>query len=459
MPALRFLVSDDDRHHQVLRFGIVAALAVLPTTAVAGSIASVSEQGGVMTVSGSGFGTTGPDIVLFDDFERGPDGAAITLSSPVLGTWSYVHAPADNPARYSSANAHGGAYVARLDADADPTHTDPSATYYNYLSSTFPPTLDVYYSFWYYLPVGDVTPGTGHVDGTNWKFVWLMEDDGGTVNDIISGTVSNPPTYTVMGGNNSGFGTGCEGALYPCGYCTAMTNGVWVRHSAYVHGGSNLDGALEVDEIPFETGPTTDCPDACGSPTKTCRMDKKRYANATIGLDGHSYQRLNINGYNRETPNSHPTYDDVYIATGPGARARVELSSTMTWGDVAHGADLEMSVCTPSAWANDQIQCGVHLGSFAPGATVYVFVVAADGIVSDQDPMTAGAQGFAFVLGAGASSGADAGTNADAGGSNGGGTAGCSAAGDSRDSRGSLAACVLVVLGLRRPRIARRRLL
>jgi hypothetical protein len=64
-------------------------------------------QGGVATITGSGFGTAGPKVLLWDDFESGADGALVPLSGAKVGKYSTL-----GGVKYTSADKHSGARAA-----------------------------------------------------------------------------------------------------------------------------------------------------------------------------------------------------------------------------------------------------------------------------------------------------------------------------------------------------------
>ncbi|MBF0384973.1 MAG: hypothetical protein HQL27_03785, partial [Candidatus Omnitrophica bacterium] len=57
-------------------------------TGVSGTL----EQGSAITISGSGFGVAGPNIIVFDDFEKGTLGQPIMTGagSAQVGEWTTI---------------------------------------------------------------------------------------------------------------------------------------------------------------------------------------------------------------------------------------------------------------------------------------------------------------------------------------------------------------------------------
>jgi len=111
------------------------------------------------------------------------------------------------------------------------------------------------------------------------------------------------------------------------------------------------------------------------------------YGPESSGAAPYGYlERIVMNGYGRQTSNSFPTFDDFYVAVGPGARARVEIGNMPTYT-----ASTVLAITTPTFWSNSEIRTTIRQGAFRPGQTAYLFVVGADGVVSERGyPITIG---------------------------------------------------------------------
>ncbi len=70
-------------------------------------------------------------------------------------------------------------------------------------------------------------------------------------------------------------------------------------------------------------------------------------------------------------------FDDFYVATGPNARARVEIGNQPVYQDCTN-----LAIITPTNWRNNAITATVRAGSFQSGEA-YLFVVDANGNVSN----------------------------------------------------------------------------
>jgi hypothetical protein len=220
-------------------------------------------------------------------------------------------------------------------------------------------------------------------------------------------------------GSNQGFAeTNCGKQMYPMYMIEPAATGNWIRYSIHVRGSTDCDGSFRLWQIPFVTSEMGGA--ACGSGNNTCAMLRKERTEIDTMVE--PWHSLTFNGYARDaeggcqpTDVSVPRYDDAYVAVGPGAQARVEIASHSTWGDPAAAAELNMAICPPTAWSDSEVTCTLAPGSFAARQEAYVFVVDANGEVSDQDPAADGAQGFPIVLGSDLGSGG-AGPGAGSGG-------------------------------------------
>jgi len=341
---------------------LLAAFLLLPFSAFAApAITGTSgtfTDGQTVTISGSGFGSSGPNVVLFDDFEGGTNGASIPLNSPKIGSWI-----AKGTSDYYTNTAHVSGNLAM--------QSDQSIDYGNPLITAVPnPTTNIFVSWWIYLPAGDNYPGEGS-GSINWKTMWLMGSN--TVdNDLDIPTLLGVDNWCVNGNSSP----------YTAWPAIHFTKGQWKRLSAWVKGntGDNSDGHYYMWELTNTGVVQLEHDDAA-------RIFHMYNIN---GSPGH-YEQVSVNAYGRQTANSHPTFDDVYIATGPNAQARVEIGNASTYANCT-----KLGVVTTASWQNGAITGTVRPGSVQTG-TAYLYVFDADGNVNSS--------GYAVTLGG--SSGGD----------------------------------------------------
>lgn len=325
---------------------------------VVSGVTGAVSNGQSITISGSDFGS-GPTIAVFDDFEKGINGDNISTSTngAQVGTWS--HFQQDLYPTYSNASHVSGSLCFRADM----------ANYWgNRLYVALPGITSYFFSYWVYLPAGDSWPGEGQADGINWKVMWftnndnfnggltepvILASDGTSASDVTSAIAGDPPTNLY----------GDERNIWPN---LSFSKGTWIRVWGYTNIASS--GKVRIWQLT-----------ASGVHT-----------GSDLSLDTSSCGEIyyaTVNGYSRQTSNCHPMYDDVYIAYGSNAQARVEIGNAATYT-----ACTNLAICTPTSWGDTSITATVRMGSFATG-TAYLYVVDADGAVSDGCEITLGGSG------------------------------------------------------------------
>jgi len=408
----------------VIMFSPGASFAAPTISAVSGSVIS----GGSITITGLDFGANGPSIVVFDDFESGTNGTPIKLGtgSATVGEWSSKRS---GTTYYTDSISHSGSLAFQA---ASGTPSYPNG--YISVRAKFEPTNEFFGTWWVYLPPEDEWPGertgtaTGgssntlvdtSVDFTSWSlspgFIVRKEGSGGsaTIGSISSNTLtfsSSSITFSagdkyyiasLQGGANwkqiwvhSGqVGAQCSdvdavlptafhngsGAL--CGNCSGgytaygqnMAKGQWKRQMIYWRGSQSGSGAVHSSYLHE------------GTPMVVHRED-----NSVTNMGSSSYNTysvIDIGAYCHQTMGavSHPTIDDFYFAVGPNCRARVEIGNNSVYRNCTN-----LTVTTPTSWSNSQITTILRQGSFRSGDQAYLFVVKADGTMSEGYPIQFG---------------------------------------------------------------------
>ena len=128
---------------------------------------------------------------------------------------------------------------------------------------------------------------------------------------------------------------------------------------------------------------------------------REGYYNEVDGNDPEAFTIFGWLGYQFAGDDTYtwPQYvDDMYLSF---TQARVELSAEETWDETTQ---IHKELQIPISWETDGtgLSFKVNQGSFGLGDTVYLFVVDADGAVSDQNTETDGSQGYpvTFLTGA-----------------------------------------------------------
>lgn len=324
-------------------------------------------NGNSITISGSSFGSNGPTIAIFDNFEGGVNGAYIGngVTDATIGQWVDCGASC-SPIYYSTYStnyANSGTKSSRQDWTTD---LQEGARWMGYSSSPSYMTK-VYFSFWTYLPAGMGTPDYG--SGPNWKVWWLYRDTN-TQDDYASEITSDPPSATTIGWvdgsqNRICYPTSCAeyGAF-------SFTRGRWIRWEGYLVGNTS-SGSIELWHT--DSGQARN---SFGSNT-----------GRTLDDGSSGWRTFHLPGFARADTSSNTYYDDVYLAYGDGAQARVEIGNNATYSNCTN-----LSVCTVTSWSASSITATARTGSFPNGAA-YLFVIDSSGNASSGYGVTIGSGG------------------------------------------------------------------
>lgn len=342
---------------------------VYAAPAVTGYTGTMSN-GESITISGTGFGATGPTVVIYDDFEKGSNGNIISTSanSAQVNQWSDVEVAPDNP-KYSTTVANSGSLSMLSDqASGDGGH---------WAAVAFTANTRVFTSFWVMLPTGDEVPGTGEGGGSNWK-----------LGDVNAGEISSPSSqYTTCvtlsdlppGGafQSPGAWYGSSG-LDDGGYCeTTWVKNRWHRFDNYYVGSTGTSGSDQLWEM--------------DSATTYNRIWNQTGMHNLQAADSAGWKIFRLHSYARQDSNGQCYYDDVYVATGAGAQARVEVCNNATYTSATNCA-----IATPTSWGDTSITATVRGGSFTTG-TAYLFVIDSSGAASSGYEVTIGGSGTPSV--------------------------------------------------------------
>jgi len=330
-----------------------AVLAAPAITSVAGTVGN----GETITITGTGFGSTGPTIVVFDDFEKGLNGSVISLApnSASVNQWSATSS--ENKPIYSATQAHSGNKSLFIDFSQQGRWTQVQ----------FSGTNQVYISFWLLVPSNSCVPGVNNPDGPNWKFV-MISGNPWPASDHTTVFLSDlpNPAFTTMSGwyDSAGLNTGGWAS-------SSIIKGRWQRYEWYFYGHTSA-GIIKGWELN----------------SSTARTQIQNQLNVS-NLHSHDLWGLvQFPAYARQDSVAKNYYDDIYVATGAGALARVEIGNNATYSRCTN-----LSIITPVTWGNNTITATVRQGSFTVGSSAYLFVIDADGAVSPGYPITIGSGG------------------------------------------------------------------
>ena len=344
------------------------AFAAPAITGVSGTV----QDGQTVTISGSGFGATGPNVAFFDSFEKGTAGQVVSLAtdSADIGEWNELSS-SDAESTISSAYAVSGGKSMQVDWRPG-SGGGPGAYYPNVQNSYF------LFSWWQFIPTNRDVPGTNNVDGANWKWFWMGDrHDGWPMGSDYAGQQHygfNPDgsTYGIQGpvlGHDEG-----SPARYDCGWYpddSLFRKGTWMRVTMAMKNATS-GGHIWQQEV-----------------SSAGHVIQFNVSNIVTAHADDPWNILFLPGYGRGDSNAVAFYDDVYIATGDGARARVEIGNASTYS-----ASTNLALVTPTAWGDTSITATVRQGQFDAEESAYLYVVHADGTVN--------ATGYPVTIGAGA---------------------------------------------------------
>jgi hypothetical protein len=348
------------------------ALAAPSISIVNGSI----SEGSTITINGSDFGANGPTIVIFDNFDGGANGEEIYTGygSATVGEWDDTGGGDDNnPPVYSNSYKVSGELAMRGDFTVKTSSGTDSSSNANVQNLHF---TEAFLSYWFFLPTTSEFPGSSD---DNWKLGWFVytpggdedllvfemlgasgEKDIGCNNCYIYGSWPNRSNYVVLQPNFT------------------FQKGSWYRVQIYVKGTYDDSGKRQLWTL---------SPDE--SMELTQRMD---WTGRQWNEEGNYWNKFILNPWARWCDGCNESYgffDDAYLATGPYARARVEIGNAESYDSCTN-----LSICTVTSWQDNSITATVRQGSFSSLESAYLYITDADGTVNTNGyPITVGGTG------------------------------------------------------------------
>jgi lysophospholipase L1-like esterase len=321
-----------------------------------------------ITIPGSNNGS-GPTVHFFDDFESGTVGQPIKTGpgSAKIGEWKTftLGSGYTDTTYYSNTHQVSGTKSFQSRYDLYTWNTNK----YN-RSMSIPSATQIYVSWYQLLPSEDNWPGEHSVSEANWKSPWLLS---------ATGTSDYTPVVGSDSGTFSIFGNAHDRIPEPDAYeyfNFKRKKGVWQRESMWVKGSttiSSLDGAFKYWM-------------ADGTTPITLHKDKVNINTMengdTWGLLNFSYGRIG----QQDGKMSRPSYDDIYVAVGPNAQARVEVGNASIYTNCT-----KFATFTPITWGASSITAQVNNGPFKAGDSAWLFVINSLGEASPGRPITFGA--------------------------------------------------------------------
>lgn len=337
-----------------------------PASGGGGSPASIA--GGVLTLTGSGFGTKSTAAPLvYDDFSTGTNGATIAGNAPIyraIGgsyTWTDHYNTANRP-QYSTALTRGAqtkvALMEFLSGDANQYNNSLE------IMHSMPNSGDeIYVSFWLYVE----KTSTAH--SRNYKPF------------VAYGNTGSTPSIYYGFGNPSGGDGGIRRAIQSNGYNPSnmwggpdigdlTSSARWIRFDTFVR--QSTPGVADGAWVDYFHDPQVGSPSAVSlgysSTSRQTRAASEYYTQFHFG-SFHSPRETDASSTAESSANIY--ISDVYFDR---TRQRVELSNSATWSSRTFS-----EVQPATAWSDTAITCRFNQGLFTTGQTAHAFVVSSSG--------------------------------------------------------------------------------
>lgn len=342
------------------------ALAAPSITSVSGTVA----DGNSITVTGSGFGSNGPKIILFDDFGRGSAGEAFS-SDATVGTWSSMRGYVWTDSALSKGRG------ARLITPNG--HVNNNKLFNGEYSEVFVSSR-AYVPNGYRFPMADADKKMPKISALkhHWVYYGNYGYAAGKGHDIFGPNWTGTAWHTTTTNENKDY-------VYQQWKNPGWEWGKPVRWSHWWKGDPNnnphntkgyFQGITSTQQVisKWDSG----------------NMDGKTWLSQSYESEGmpYAWDRLSIVGYFR-SGSSYPQHnyviDDVYLAVGPNSAARVEIGNKSDYQTCT-----KMAISTPTSWSNTKINVTIREGNFNPGEKAYLFIVDANNSPSAGRAVTFG---------------------------------------------------------------------
>ncbi len=297
----------------------------------------------------------GPNTHIYDTMER-PNAAAGDVPRRIAphGKWD----------RYSGlpelhSNSHSGEFSARIQ--------DKNSG--RKFKARFEETTEVFLSYALKIPDGKAMLG-GEESGefpesSVWKMAWLFNED--TSDDVDICLPSWTPSLSI-GGNSLNPDVAIDDNKKPAWWLW----GEWMRFSIWLECGD--DPANDPGRIRFQVV-------AEGEQTRVVADGEDEIM--SDGEPPYAWKRLNILGWSQNKnvsgDNVEALYDDIYLATGADANARVELTDNSVYED-----STRMQLCKVRSWSDNRVSAVLNKGSLdaVEGSTIHLTTADEQQVVS-----------------------------------------------------------------------------
>lgn len=332
--------------------GVVAAAPRISTIELA-------SDAGVVKISGEGFGS-GPEVVLFDNFEAGRDGEPVSYESASVGQWGGT-GWFDGTARYVDEGNGNLAMTAR-----DHSQSLSSMNRIAQLEARFKDSERVFIAFSVKVPKGTTFAGASSTQDfpsvSSWKFTWALAADGayGDPEDLDL----TLPTH--VGGGNFTLG-GNDGNI------TWLDGGSgWWSWNDFNDLSIGIDLSRSND-VAYYWRSVSD---------KDFRSEKSLSDRANLSANQLFLNRVNFPGWwgNGDNSKFDGLYDNTYVAIGTNYLARVEIRNGRDQSDTTR-----LIVVPAKSWSSSEIILDSSILEDLEGS--YITIVDSSGNASDPVPV------------------------------------------------------------------------
>lgn len=326
--------------------------------------------GSSFTVTGSNFGSQGPTILLFEDFESDTPGSKISLTGPPIGEWTSFNSSNG----FTASNvAHTGSVSFNVNDVTQITNGTNTQQAPNILNLSLGGSqTELFYSLWTYTPnqqfcgvasSGTAAPSPGNFPVNScWKMTWVIDS---------TNTISGPFNLCIPTFIGSGFSVQGESqTLYETmgeGWWSFST---WNRISTWLRGAPSATGSQStgfIQTLNSQVG-----------------MNTFQYGTASenplFTETGANMAHINIPGFTDVINQSQlPLLDDIYVAVGAGSVACVEIGDASTYAACQH-----MTRLLATSWADGSVTSTVPRAGLDFSGQAYAYVWNAEGVVNSS---------------------------------------------------------------------------
>ncbi|BBO72990.1 hypothetical protein DSCW_04070 [Desulfosarcina widdelii] len=363
-------IYDGKYMSNILKILAISVILNIPVTALSSpSISSVEgtvKDGSRIFITGNDFGANGPNIFLFDDFSGGENGEVFPDKSAIIGTWDLKRGKVwtDNLLSKNQGSRHTG-----LDGGMQNRILFGSVQEEIFISSIA------------YVPDGYRFPGAATENALdsnpNIKHAWLFYTADGY-------SVDNDPDMWMPGVDTGG------------NWQTLMSNDTRSPRQGWRSGSAEQQWAWNEPvrwSFWFKGNGTTasGSREYHGAVSSSGHTFYENHNVAWFDTSDHAYgfDRMTIPGY--LSRDSYPTYnyviDDVYVAVGPNAAARVEIGNNAKYTNCT-----KLAIMTPTSWSDNKIEAVVREGMIDTNDTLYLYVIDNNNVCSDGYPISISTQ-------------------------------------------------------------------